>query len=67
MATSQPRTTLRERALSALTFFYGPAEARDLPPDPRTTTGEPGEEVSEGFRRRGEPGRHYVTRDDEQA
>jgi len=67
MATTGPKPPLRERALSALTFFYGPAEHRDLPVDPPTTTGADGEDVGEGYRRRGERGHHYVTRDDRDA
>lgn len=67
MATTQPRPPLKERALSALTFFYGPADVRDLPADKPTTTGRPGEDVGDGYRRHGEQGRQYVTREQQAA
>ncbi|WP_299039538.1 hypothetical protein [uncultured Pseudokineococcus sp.] len=55
--------TLRQRALGFLTFFYGPADHRPLPQDEQVKTGLDGEDVGEGYRRRGEAGRNYVTRD----
>jgi len=64
MATTGPKPPLRERALAALTFFYGPADHRDLPADEPTRTGRPGEDVGDGYRRHGEQGRQYVTKDD---
>lgn len=56
---------LRERALGALTFFYGSADHRNLPDDERRSTGSPGEDVGDGWTRHGEPGHEYVTRDDD--
>ncbi|MEJ5869066.1 hypothetical protein WDZ16_01410 [Pseudokineococcus marinus] len=68
MTTTGPaRPRLRDRALGALTFFYGPADHRELPDDPRRTTGRVGEDVGDGLRRRGEPGRYYAQRDDDGA
>lgn len=62
-ATGPDKRPLRQRALGALTFFYGPADHRDLPDDARTKTGADGEDVGDGYRRHGQPGRHYVTRE----
>ena len=55
--------TLRQRALGFLTFFYGPADHRPLAQDEQVRTGRDGEDVGEGLRRRGEPGRHYARRE----
>ncbi|MEJ5913576.1 hypothetical protein [Pseudokineococcus sp. 1T1Z-3] len=58
-------TRLRDRVLGLFTFFYGPADHRNLPDDVRRKTGMPNEDVGDGYRRHGEPGREYVTRDDD--
>ncbi|MEJ5945532.1 hypothetical protein WDZ17_09540 [Pseudokineococcus basanitobsidens] len=63
-STRREKQRLRERALGALTFFYGSADHRNLPDDERRATGTPGEDVGDGWTRHGEPGHEYVTRDD---